>query len=70
MTALVGAALVALHVSQDGCFLSSRLDGSCAVRLPGQETWTGGLLWGGLALVVLATALYAVRRRHVRNEHP
>jgi hypothetical protein len=62
LTALVLALAVAWGVAHaEPCSIKTRGDG-CAVRLPLDQTWSGGLLWGGAAFAAAWLALLVVRR--------
>ena len=63
-TASVVAGLVAAWVvgTSDPCTVRWR-GGGCAVALPYDSTWTGGLVYGAAAVVVVRVVLGFVARR-------
>jgi len=64
LAALVVALAVAWGVAHaEPCSIKTRGGSKCVVRLPLDQTWAGGLLWGGTALAVVWLALLVVRLR-------
>lgn len=68
LTAVCVAAAVAWGVAHsEPCSFKWRGGGGCALRLPYDQTWTGGLLWGGVSFVLVGGLLHTARRI---VEHP